>query len=143
MQIYGSYVLKVASKKIDIPFIQAFCSGIICNIIVCMAVYGSFKTKEFSGKVLYIWIVIFVFIISGTEHCVANMYYFVIALFAKLNPAFIDASHLMPTAVANINILGILKNMIPVTLGNIVGGSAFIGATYYYAMRDKMFFKKK
>ena len=139
----GQYALKVANSKVNLSFMQAFCSGIICNIVICMAVYGSFKSKELMGKVMYIWIVVFTFIITGTEHCVANMYYFIVALFAKLNPAFIEAAHLSEEAVSNINLLGIANNMIPVTLGNFVGGAVLVGMIYYFAMREKTFFKDK
>ena len=108
-----------------------------------MAVYGSFKSKELIGKVMYIWVVVFTFIISGTEHCVANMYYFAISLFAKLNPTFIANSHISEKAIADINLSGILHNMIPVTLGNFIGGAIFVGAIYYLAMKEKIFFKEK
>jgi len=70
------------------------------------------------------------FIVSGFEHSVANMYYFTIATLAKLNSAFVEASH-VGDKITNINLVPILWNLIPVTLGNIVGGAFFVGLAYW------------
>lgn len=70
------YVVNIAYNKSTLPIINAFFSGIICNIIVCIAIFGSKKISDYIGKILFIWFTIAVFIITGTEHSVANMYYF-------------------------------------------------------------------
>lgn len=128
----GGYAIKVATGKVNLTITQALFSGILCNIIVCLAVWGSYTAKDISGKVLMGFIPIFVFIISGFEHCVANMYYLTIGLLAKGNPVYVEASHQTAEKLANLNVMGIIHNLIPVTIGNIIGGSILIGLTYWF-----------
>ncbi|GAA0127054.1 formate/nitrite transporter family protein [Clostridium sp. CTA-19] len=128
----GGYAIKVATGKVNLTVSQALFSGILCNIIVCLAVWGSYTAKDISGKVLMGFIPIFVFIISGFEHCVANMYYLTIGLLAKGNPVYVEASHQTAEKLANLNVMGIIHNLIPVTIGNIIGGSVLIGLTYWF-----------
>ncbi|MCO1602740.1 formate/nitrite transporter family protein [Desulfosporosinus nitroreducens] len=126
----GGYALKVAAYKGGLTFIQAFSSGILCNLLVCLAVWGSYTASDVFGKILIIWFPVMTFIVSGFEHSVANMYYFTIAALAKLNSTFIEAAHI-GDQIANINLVHILSNIIPVTLGNIVGGAFFVGLAYW------------
>lgn len=128
----GGYAIKVATGKVNLTITQALFSGILCNIIVCLAVWGSYTAKDVSGKVLMGFIPIFVFIISGFEHCVANMYYLTIGLLAKGNPVYVEASHQTAEKLANLNVIGVIHNLIPVTIGNIIGGSILIGLTYWF-----------
>ncbi|WP_010293685.1 formate/nitrite transporter family protein [Clostridium senegalense] len=128
----GGYAIKVATGKVNLTITQALFSGILCNIIVCLAVWGSYTAKDISGKVLMGFIPIFVFIISGFEHCVANMYYLTIGLLAKGNPVYVEASHQTAEKLANLNVIGVIHNLIPVTIGNIIGGSILIGLTYWF-----------
>ncbi|MBU5228071.1 formate/nitrite transporter family protein [Clostridium senegalense] len=128
----GGYAIKVATGKVNLTITQALFSGILCNIIVCLAVWGSYTAKDISGKVLMGFIPIFVFIISGFEHCVANMYYLTIGLLAKGNPVYVEASHQTAEKLANLNVMGVIHNLIPVTIGNIIGGSILIGLTYWF-----------
>jgi formate transporter len=127
----GGYAIKVAATKASIPFGQALASGILCNIIVCFCVWGTYAAKDVTGKVLMGFIPIFVFVISGYEHVVANMYYFTIGLLAKTNAAFIEASHVTPEKLSHLTIGGIFNNIIPVTIGNIIGGAVFVGLAYW------------
>ncbi|MEG0771802.1 formate/nitrite transporter family protein [Clostridium sp.] len=127
----GGYAIKVAATKASISFGQALASGILCNIIVCFCVWGTYAAKDVTGKVLMGFIPIFVFVISGYEHVVANMYYFTIGLFAKTNAAFIEASHVTPEKLSHLTIGGIFNNLIPVTIGNIIGGAVFVGLAYW------------
>lgn len=131
----GGYALKVAATKGGLTFTKAFTSGILCNLLVCLAVWVSYTTKDMTGKILGIWFVIMTFIVSGFEHCVANMYYFSIALFCKGNPAFAEAMKLPPEKLAKIDIPHIINNLIPVTLGNIVGG-AFVAAIFWIVLKN-------
>jgi len=128
--LLGGYAIKVASAKGGLTFIQAFSSGILCNLLVCLAVWGSYTASDVFGKILIIWFPVMTFIVSGFEHSVANMYYFTIAILAKLNSSFVAVSH-VGDKITNIELIPILWNLIPVTLGNIVGGAFFVGLAYW------------
>ncbi|KZL93348.1 formate/nitrite transporter family protein [Clostridium magnum] len=129
----GGVVIKVASTKASLPFWTAFSSAILCNLLVCLAVWGISAAKDVAGKVAIAWFPIMVFVVCGFEHCVANMYFLTAGMFAKSNPAFVQASGLSPEKI--INGAGIINNLIPVTLGNIVGGALLVGFTYYVAYK--------
>lgn len=127
----GGYVIKIAAAKASIGFGSAIASGILCNIIVCLGVWGSYAAKDVTGKVLISFFSIFTFVIAGFEHCVANMYYFSIALLAKTNVAFVEASHVSVEKLDKLSIEGAFNNLIPVTMGNIIGGAFCIGIIYW------------
>lgn len=128
----GGYAVKVATNKANLSFTRALTSGILCNIIVSLAVWGSYAAKDVTGKIFMGFFPIFAFVISGFEHCVANMYYFSIGLFAKLNPVFVEGSHMAAEKLGNLNTIGLINNLIPVTIGNIIGGAFIVGMTYWY-----------
>jgi formate/nitrite transporter len=134
----GAYALKVAATKASLPFGKALASGILCNVLVCIAVWMSFAAKDIAGKILAIWFPIMAFIVGGFEHCVANMYYFSIALFAKADPKYVEAAeafHVTPEKLSHISFTGIVENLIPVTIGNIIGGGIFIGVAFWFAFK--------
>lgn len=127
----GAYTMKIALGKVNLSFGTAFASGILCNILVCVAVLMAISAKDIAGKILAIFFPVFAFVISGFEHCVANMYYIPAGLIAKTNPQYVEkAEELYGITADKLNALtvgGMVKNMIPVTLGNIVGGAVFVG----------------
>ena len=127
----GAYTMKIALGKVNLSFGTAFASGILCNILVCVAVLMAISAKDIAGKILAIFFPIFAFVISGFEHCVANMYYIPAGLIAKTNLQYFEkAEELYGITADKLNALtvgGMVKNMIPVTLGNIVGGAVFVG----------------
>ena len=127
----GAYTMKIALGKVNLSFGTAFASGILCNISACVAVLMAISAKDIAGKILAIFFPIFAFVISGFEHCVANMYYIPAGLIAKTNPQYVEkAEELYGITADKLNALtvgGMVKNMIPVTLGNIVGGAVFVG----------------
>jgi len=120
------YTIKVAGIKCALPFLNAFVSGIFCNILVCAAVMLSLSAKELIGRVAGAYIPIAFFVICGFEHCVANMYYIPAGLFAKNIPAY---AKLVSDAGLDITKLTwgnfFASNLLPVTLGNIAGGVLF------------------
>lgn len=127
----GGYAIKVAAYKCGLNFTQIFTSGILCNFVVSLAVWGSYAAKDVTGKVAIAFFPIMAFVIAGFEHCVANMYYLSLGLFAKTNPAYIELSHQTAEKVANINLAYIVQNLAASTLGNIVGGGVFVGLAYW------------
>jgi formate/nitrite transporter len=135
----GGYVIKVASYKCGLTFTQTFTSGILCNFVVSLAVWGSYAAKDVMGKVFISFFPIMAFVIAGFEHCVANMYYLLLGLFAKANPTYVELSHQTPEKVSNINFTHIAQNLIPATLGNIVGGGIFVGLAYWLIYKQASF----
>ena len=131
------YAIKVAVGKCSLNFVPALLSGVFCNILVCMAVIGSVTAKDTGGKILASYFPIMTFIVCGFEHCVANMYYIVVALFAKLVPVYAEAAAAAGVDMANLSIKGMfLGNLLPVTIGNVIGG-LMVGAMLWYAHTKK------
>ena len=132
---FGGYALKVAASKVNLGFKEAFCLAVICNIFVCAGIWMIYGAKDVTGKLLAGFFAIFAFAISGAEHVVANMYYIPTALFVKSNADFVEASHLAADQIASLTWGNFFtKNVIPVTLGNIVGG-LFIAVMYFLIYR--------
>lgn len=138
--LLGAYTIKVALAKVNIPFAQAVISGILCNILVCAAVLMAMCSKDVSGKLLVSFFVIMLFVTGGFEHCVANMYYISSGLIAAQNSQYAELAMstygYTPEALETLNILNFFKvNLLPVTIGNIIGGSLVIGGAAYYLNR--------
>lgn len=128
----GANMIKTAVVKADIGFFPAFFSGILCNLLVCAAVYMATGAKDMGGKLLAIFFPIFVFVTCGFEHCVANMYYLFAGIFASDNALYAQkAMELFGYSREKLDALSgagaLLTNLIPVTLGNIVGGMGMLG----------------
>lgn len=134
--LMGAFTMKVAIGKLTMSFGSAFASGILCNIFVCIAVLMAAAAKDIGGKVWAIFFPIMAFVVSGYEHCVANMYYIPAGIFAAANEAYVKAAEAAyGYTAAQFELLTwgnfITRNLIPVTLGNIVGGMVFVGLTLY------------
>lgn len=132
----GAYTIKVAAGKVHLTAVQGLTSGIMCNIIVCGAILMAAGAKDVTGKCIASFFPIFAFVVSGFEHCVANMYYLTSGLLASHNETYRmqakEIFHLTDSAIADINIKNIfVSNLLPVTIGNIIGGSLFIGGVFY------------
>lgn len=129
----GGLTVKIASGKVSLDFLPAFFLGLMCNWLVCLAVWMSYGSKNIVGKVFAIFFPIWLFITSGFEHSIANMYYIPAGILAKSNEAWAAASGLSAEQLANLNWgTFITGNLIPVTLGNIVGGGVFVALIYWF-----------
>ncbi len=124
--------MKVASGKCALTFGDAFVLGILCNILVCVAVMQALSSKTTVGRALGAYLPIAFFVIAGFEHSVANMTYISMGLFAKMVPAYTESA-----AAAGLDLSALtwgnffLKNLLPVTLGNIVGGCGYAAAVWF------------
>jgi formate/nitrite transporter len=126
----GATVLSIANGKVNLNFLQAFVLGIMCNILVCLAVWLSYSARSTVDKIAAILFPITAFVAAGFEHSVANMYFIPIGLFIKqFDPIFATDSGQMLSNLTWGNFL--LSNLLPVTLGNILGGSLFVAAVYW------------
>jgi formate/nitrite transporter len=136
--VLGGQTIKIAAYKTALSFESAFFLGIMCNWLVCLAVWVSYAAKDVIGKLFACFFIICLFITSGFEHSVANMYYIPAGIMAKSNSLWVEMSHVGAEQLAGLNWLTfITKNLIPVTLGNIVGGSGMVGLLYWISLRKK------
>ena len=131
-------VVSTAAAKCTLSFGDAFIRGILCNFLVCIAVWISFAAKDVAGKILGLFFPIVMFVVSGFEHCVANMYYISAGLFAKAVPAYAQAAVDAGIEISNITWGNLFfVNLLPVTLGNIIGGAVCVGCVYWFVYLKK------
>ncbi len=124
--------LKIAAAKTALPFGEAFFKGVLCNLLVCLAVWLALAGRSVTDKVLAIVFPISAFVAAGFEHSVANMYFIPLGIFLAG-----DAGPAAGVNLATVNWHGFMNNLIPVTLGNIVGGSVLVALVYYIIYRPK------
>ena len=139
--LLGAYTIKVAVGKLGVAPIQAITSGILCNLLVCLAVLMATCAKDIVGKVWAIFFPICAFVIGGFEHCVANMFYIPAGMMAAANPDYAamaqQAYGITSEQLAGLTVIGSLQNFIPVTIGNILGGMVFTGLPLYLIYKKK------
>lgn len=119
----GDFIERAAAAKMTMPPLQMFIRGILCNWLVCLALWMSGRTKNDTTKCILIFWCLFAFIACGYEHSIANMTLLAMALFAPHGAA--------------VSWLGFGTNLLFVTLGNIVGGALFVGVMYWLATRKE------
>lgn len=115
-QLMVAKAIGIAEAKISLTFIDAFIRAILCNMLVVLAVWFATASKDIVGKIFAVWFPIMLFVLSGFEHSIANMFFIPLGKFVGFDISW-----------ANIWI----KNLIPVTLGNIVGGAIIVPIVYY------------
>ena len=139
--LLGAYTIKVAVSKIAISPVQGITSGILCNILVCLAVLMATSARDIAGKVWAIFFPIMAFVVGGFEHCVANMFYIPDGMMAAQNPVYVakaqEAYGLTAEQIQGLTILHSLNNFIPVTIGNIIGGMVGVGIPCYFIYKKK------
>lgn len=126
----GLSILNTAAAKIQPDAFTLFVKGILCNVLVCLAVWLAYAGRSVTDKIVALILPISAFVAAGFEHCVANMYFLPLAWLLTSTgnvPNGFDASA--------ITLSGIAHNLVPVTLGNIVGGSVLVGAVYWTIYR--------
>ena len=125
----AAYTLHLAQSKMSMPLENAFFMGVLCNILVTVAVLVSLSAKDVAGRILGAWVPVMFFVVAGFSHSIADMTYCALALFAR-DAYAADASALTWGRY-------FLGNMLPVTLGNIVGGLLVGGTAWYCYLRKK------
>ena len=134
----GARVILIANSKVNLGFSQALILGIACNWLVCLAVWMSFGSDSQVGKMLCAFFPVMLFVLSGFEHSIANMYYIPAGILAKSIPEYVAATGLDQAALNGLNWGSFLgHNLLPVTLGNIIGGGIFVGLGYWLAYRKR------
>ncbi len=137
----GGFTIKTAAYKTGLTFGNAFFMGILCNWLVCLAVWIASAAKDMTGKIFGIFFPIWLFITSGFEHSIANMYYIPAGILAKGNSAWVAQATTLGASADSIAHLSwgsfVFNNLVPVTLGNIVGGAIFVGMFYWLGFMYK------
>lgn len=116
--------LRIAAVKVSMPFWTAFFRGILCNVLVCMAVWMAFAGRSVTDKVVAVVFPISAFVAAGFEHSIANMFFIPLAM-------LLQSSSDVGTSVTAITWGGFFANLLPVILGNIIGGSILVGLVYH------------
>lgn len=135
----GLFTIEAAVGKSSLSFLPAFTLGIMCNFLVCIAVWIAYSSDTLVGKMLGLFMPVMVFVLAGYEHSVANMYYIPAGMAAAGVPelatlALEKGVDLSALSIGNM----LMTNLLPVTLGNIIGGSVMVGGTYWFIyLRDK------
>lgn len=137
--LLGRMTITIAANKCNFAFYEAFLLGIFCNWLVCLAVWMSISAKDFAGKVMIIFVPICVFVTAGFEHSIANMFFIPVGLFAaQFNPQFVEVAQARGVPVEMLTWQNFfIANLLPVTLGNIVGGGVCVGLVQWFINRDK------
>ena len=133
----GAVTVKIAAGKVNMPFGAALVSGIMCNWLVCMAVWLSSGAQTTVGKILSIFFPIWLFVTAGFEHSVANMFFIPAGIFASGSEVFTALSGIGSDALSNLTWTGMMiNNLLPVTIGNIIGGAICVASGYYAALKS-------
>jgi formate transporter len=129
----GTAMLKLAVAKIAPDMVTIFFKAILCNLLVCLAVWLSYAGRTVADKMAGLILPVAAFVAAGFEHCIANMFFLPFAWLLVVTgnvPAGLD--------VSAITLMGIAHNLIPATLGNIVGGAGFVGYVYWAIYRKSL-----
>ncbi len=132
----GAKALLIANTKVNLTFQAALARGVLCNALVCLAVWLCVSGRSAADKVLSIVFPIGGFVASGFEHCVANMYFIPMGVVLRKNPAVVAAAEKMAGKTLDLSQLTwkgfFINNLVPVTLGNIVGGVILVGVMFWF-----------
>jgi len=131
--LLGASAVIIANDKINLTFLEALSRGMLCNILVCLAVWLCFSARTVVSKILAIIFPITAFVASGFEHSIANMYFIPMGILLKNNSAITSkVFEISPNIdLERLNTLGFLGNLLPVTLGNIIGGALMVAVVYW------------
>lgn len=136
----GQNILNIARAKCQLQFGQAVALGILCNVLVCLAVWLCFSVRSSTGKVLCILFPITAFVTCGFEHSIANMYFIPVAIAVKDygDPALFTLINATPQDYSMVTWSNfLLANLLPVTIGNIIGGAGLVGMVYWFVYLRK------
>jgi formate/nitrite transporter len=126
--------LRLAVDKATLPFVDAFFLGILCNVLACLAVWLSFGARTTSDKILAVLFPVSAFVVAGFEHSVANMYIIPLGLLLKswASPSLLVDIGMSAADLARLSWSSFLLSLVPVTLGNIIGGGVLVGGVYWF-----------
>ena len=126
----GKTAVAIAAAKCALPFGELFIKGVLCNVLVCLAVWLAMAGRTVADKVTAIVFPVTAFVACGFEHSVANMYFIPLGIFLREQITAAGAANLEVP-----NWMGLARNLVPVTLGNLVGGAGMVGLVYWVIYR--------
>ena len=131
--------LTIATNKVSLSFEHGLFLGILCNVLVCLAVWLAYGARTTADKIMAIVFPVSAFVVAGFEHSVANMYFIPLGLFIKAWAPAAMWTQIGATSVnyAALTWAGLVDNLIPVTLGNIIGGGGLVGLVYWFVYLRK------
>lgn len=131
----GTALLATADAKASKPFLEVLTAGILCNALVCLAVWMAYSARSTTDRILVIVPPITAFVAAGFEHSVANMFYLpaAMAVLAIAPPDFWTETGTTAATYAAVDMNGFIGNLVPATIGNIIGGAVLVGAVYWVA----------
>ena len=127
----GAAAVKTAYAKVNLGFGEALFRAIGCNWLVCLAVWMALSARQTVGKIFAIFFPIMAFVAIGFEHCIANMYFIPMGIFLRTWASIAPPSGVDPSSLSWGSFL--YRNLLPVTVGNIIGGGFFVGMGYWGA----------
>jgi len=136
----GLTMLNTAETKTSLGFIEALALGILCNTLVCLAVWLTYSARSTTDKILAIIPPVAAFVAAGFEHSVANMYFIPVGLMVKQwgSASFFEAIQRTPADFPHLTLGNfLLGNLLPVTIGNIIGGAVMVGLVYWFVYLRK------
>ena len=139
--VIGLNMLNIAETKTSLGFVEAVALGLLCNALVCLAVWLTYSARTTTDKILAIIPPITAFVAAGFEHSIANMYFIPVGLLVKQwgSASFFETIQRAPTDYPNLTMGNfLLGNLLPVTLGNIIGGAVMVGLVYWFVYLRKM-----
>ncbi|MGE3935292.1 MAG: formate transporter FocA [Rhodospirillaceae bacterium] len=130
----GATALGIATAKVALPPFQALMLGILCNVLVCLAVWLCLGARTIADRVLAIVPPVTAFVAAGFEHSIANMYFVPLGMMIRsgASDGFWTAIGRSPDEFATLTLAGFLANLAPVTIGNVIGGAGLVGAVYWF-----------
>jgi formate/nitrite transporter len=126
----GANALVIAAGKTSLAFWPALFRGVLCNILVCLAVWMCLAGRSVTEKILAIVFPITGFVACGFEHSIANMFFIPMGIAVAGQAEVVQAAGVTASQIANVNVLGLFQNLIPVTIGNVIGGAS-VGVIYW------------
>ena len=130
---WGTALITATSAKLGLGFVQAVALGVLCNALVCLAVWMTYSARSTADRILAVVPPISAFVAIGFEHSIANLYFLPLAIFiTAFDPIFVTGHGLL-AAAESLTWMGFLRrNLVPVTLGNVVGGSVMVASVYWF-----------
>jgi formate transporter len=128
----GKTALTIAAGKVDYGFLQAVALGVLCNALVCLAVWLTYGARSVTDKILAVVPPIAAFVAAGFEHSVANMYFIPFGLLVEEDKSWVASTAGLPDVSQLTWTAFFLDNLLPVTIGNMIGGALLVGAVYWF-----------
>ena len=131
---WAAAVVNLANAKCSLGFTEALLRGIGCNWLVCLAVFAAAASTETIGKIAALWFPTMAFVALGMEHCIANMFFIPLGILTGTDPRYIALAEAGKAAALKADFYSFVAgNLVPVTIGNIIGGSVLVGMLYLAA----------